>query len=580
MRTNSQYVLLIASALIFATACRDASQPAAPVTSAAPTTIATATSQTAAQPPASITVTLTLQGASADAIDSAIARPLTTALLPIPNLTHIQTLCAPDRCSAILRFARNETSSAALQAVQTALAGLNAQLPAESSPPQLRPGEPAELPRLWLALASPTATPADLTAFARTHLEGPLARLPGVTNVELLGAADDVPTLTVDPAAMTADGLDAAQLLHALAGAPRTTASTAPPWQDTLIATRNGAPIHLSDIAKLSSEVHNTGLATLNDTPAIFLSITTSSGQPTTAQIHQILLDVAPALPPDTHLDLQADLAHDRALLIESDVPRGQSAEANADLLHRLARITHRLAPASACLAFSNPQLPARLNLLLINPDHARAAADLRNALGPAATLRVALIGDGTLAPPAIQLALVGPDPALLRQWAQAGKTRLESTADAPDLALFPSDDLPSLHLAIDGDAAAKLGVSTEDLSDLLALAFSSVPITAPDGRQVQVHLAGDQHLSPDALQALALPTASGQTVPLGALASLTAATEPAAILRIDNSRAILLTIFLPNGASPETIKSHALATFSAQHDALKLPAAYQAIPQ
>ena len=60
-------------------------------------------------------------------------------------------------------------------------------------------------------------------------------------------------------------------------------------YRDVLVAYRNGAPVTLSDVAKISDGVENTRLAGwINQTPAVILNIQRQPGANTIAVVRSI----------------------------------------------------------------------------------------------------------------------------------------------------------------------------------------------------------------------------------------------------------------------------------------------------
>ena len=131
----------------------------------------------------------------------------------------------------------------------------------------------------------------------------------------------------------------------------------------------------------------------------------------------------------------------------------------------------------------------------------------------------------------AYQFTLVDADPAELAAWAAKARDALTK---APGLTGVASDAVagaPELNIAINRDAAARLGVTPQQIDDALYDAFGERPATkvysAFNAYQVILEVAAPFRTTPDALNQVYLRSSTGQPVPLGAVASISNARAP-----------------------------------------------------
>ena len=152
-----------------------------------------------------------------------------------------------------------------------------------------------------------------------------------------------------------------------------------------------------------------------------------------------------------------------------------------------------------------------------------------------------------------LQVVLGGPDYAELAEWRDRMLARM---ADNPRL--FESDSdykatRPQLHVEINFERAADLGVSTEEIGSTLETMMGSRRVTTfvEDGEEYDVVLQAEpgDRASPSSLENLYVRSQrSGQLVPLSSLVTLSEVAEPGSLNRFNRLRAITLTANLAPG--------------------------------
>jgi multidrug efflux pump len=152
-----------------------------------------------------------------------------------------------------------------------------------------------------------------------------------------------------------------------------------------------------------------------------------------------------------------------------------------------------------------------------------------------------------------LQVVLGGPDYAELAEWRDRMLARM---ADNPRLHDADSDykaTRPQLHVEINVERAADLGVSTEEIGSTLETMMGSRRVTTfvEDGEEYDVVLQAepDDRASPSSLENLYVRSQrSGQLVPLSSLVTLSEVAEPGSLNRFNRLRAITLTANLAPG--------------------------------
>ncbi|MDZ5613796.1 multidrug efflux RND transporter permease subunit [Achromobacter xylosoxidans] len=152
------------------------------------------------------------------------------------------------------------------------------------------------------------------------------------------------------------------------------------------------------------------------------------------------------------------------------------------------------------------------------------------------------------------QFTLTSPDAALLARWSRALAQRLDA---APQLADISSDLQGSgrqAYLEVSRDAAARLGLTMDDVAQALYNAFGQRQVATlfTQSNQYRVVLEVDPRLaaSPEALERIHLKTADGQPIPLAALATVSERAVPLAVNHLSQFPAVNFSFNLPPGGS------------------------------
>ncbi|RBL84998.1 multidrug transporter subunit MdtC, partial [Streptomyces cavourensis] len=170
------------------------------------------------------------------------------------------------------------------------------------------------------------------------------------------------------------------------------------------------------------------------------------------------------------------------------------------------------------------------------------------------------------------QFTLTSPDSALLARWSAALTQRL---AAAPQLADISSDlqgDGRQAYLDVSRDAAARLGVTLDDVAQALYSAFGQRQVATlfTQSNQYRVVLEVDRRLaaSPDALERIHLQSKDGQAIPLSAVASVSERAVPLAVNHLSQFPAVNLSFNLPPGGS----LGEAIAAIEAARQDIAMP--------
>src|ERR1700743_379047 len=278
-----------------------------------------------------ISVQATLPGASPQDVATTVASPLERHLGQIADVTEMTSTSTVGATRITLQFGLNRDINGAARDVQAAINAARADLPTSlRSNPTYRKVNPADAPILILTLTSDTATRGELYDAASTVLAQKLSQVDGIGEVGVSGFS--LPAVRVDlvPQAVYKYGIGLEDVRAALGSAnahspkggidvgdqryqiySNDQANKAADYQSLIVAYRNGAAVHLSDVGEVTDGVENlrnSGLA--NGKPAVLIILYRRAGANITSTVDrvkalmpQLRASISPAIDVETGVD-------------------------------------------------------------------------------------------------------------------------------------------------------------------------------------------------------------------------------------------------------------------------------------
>ena len=226
-----------------------------------------------------IQITATLPGASPETMGASVAGPIERSLSTIAGITSLTSSSSLGLSSIVIQFDLNRNIDGAALDVQSALTVAARRLPIEMViPPSFRKVNPADQPIIQFSLVSSTLPMSKVDDYGEITLAQQISQLPGVAQVLVFGPQKFAVRVQVDPVAASMHGISLEDVRTVLAKSNSNTpvgsisgleadqnttldASaamlTAAEYRDVVAAYRNGAPITLSEIAKVIEDVEN-----------------------------------------------------------------------------------------------------------------------------------------------------------------------------------------------------------------------------------------------------------------------------------------------------------------------------------
>ncbi|MBS0382569.1 MAG: efflux RND transporter permease subunit [Proteobacteria bacterium] len=217
-----------------------------------------------------IWVSASQSGANATTMAATVAAPLERHLGQIPGIQMMNSRSSNGSAFVILFFDAGVDINSAAQQVDAAINAAVPDLPTGLPMPQWHKANPNDDPVISLALTSDTQPLSELFDAANTLLSPRLSQLPGVASVDVSGSAQPAVRVDVDLHKLDSMGLSTNDIRNAITAANVTSPQgflsdgktetaiiandqlhTAQQFADLVVATHNGTPVFLRDVAKV-----------------------------------------------------------------------------------------------------------------------------------------------------------------------------------------------------------------------------------------------------------------------------------------------------------------------------------------
>src|SRR5712671_6356423 len=259
-------------------------------------------------------------GASPDVMTSSVTAPLEVQFGQMPGLNQMSSTSSAGASVITLQFSLDLSLDVAEQEVQAAINAAGNPLPSDLPAP----------PILTLALTSKTMPLTQVEDLADTRLAQKISQLPGVGLVSISGGHRPAVRVQADTRKLAAYGLNIDDLRTTLGTANVNTPKgnfdgptrqytinandqlkKASDYNDLVVAYHNGAPVHLSDVAKATEGAENTRLAGwMNTTEAVIMNVQRQPGAnviEVVDRINALLPQLRAALPAAVDVEVLTD---------------------------------------------------------------------------------------------------------------------------------------------------------------------------------------------------------------------------------------------------------------------------------
>jgi multidrug efflux pump len=271
-------------------------------------------------------------GASPSVMATTVTAPLERQFGELQGLSQMTSTSSGGNSVIVLQFSLSLNIDIAEEEVQSAINASQSFLPANlPAPPIYSKTNPADAPVLTLAITSNTIPLSQVEDLIDTRLAPKISQLAGVGLVSISGGQKPAVRIQVNPTALSSYGINLEDLRTAVTNASVNAAKgnfdgphqdfqidandqlvTSQDYKQVVVAYRNGAPVMLTDVAKIVNGVENTTQAAwMNQTPAIILNVQRQPGGNTISvvkSIKKLLPQLVGSLPKGIQITTLTDL--------------------------------------------------------------------------------------------------------------------------------------------------------------------------------------------------------------------------------------------------------------------------------
>jgi len=224
-----------------------------------------------------IQVTARLPGASPETMASSVATPLERQFSTIAGITSMTSTSYLGVSEITLQFELSRNIDGAALDVQTAIAATLSRLPPEMpTAPSFRKINPADQPILFIAVSSDTLPISKVNEYADTLMAQRISMVSGVAQVQIFGAQKYAVRIEADPRALAGHDISFDEVERAVAAASSNAPTgvisgekqlfnlkvagqpmDAATFRPLIVTWKNGAPVRLSDVARVTDSVED-----------------------------------------------------------------------------------------------------------------------------------------------------------------------------------------------------------------------------------------------------------------------------------------------------------------------------------
>ncbi len=287
-----------------------------------------------------ISVSASMPGANPEVMAATVATPLERALGRIAGVTEMTSTSSFGSASITLQFDLSRDIDGAARDVQAAINAASSLLPSDlPSRPKYNKSNPADAPIMLLAMTSDTLSRGQLYDIASTILAQKIAQIDGIGQVNIGGSSLPAVRVELNPLSLAKYGVSFAEVRIALVNtnvnrpkgsleddekhwqiAVNDQAKKASDYLPLIVAYRNNAPVHLSDVGSVvdsSEDLRSSGY--FNGKKAVVLVVFKQSGAniiATVEKVKALLPELQAAIPSA----VTVSVAMDRSMTIRASL--------------------------------------------------------------------------------------------------------------------------------------------------------------------------------------------------------------------------------------------------------------------
>ncbi|MFB3855424.1 MAG: efflux RND transporter permease subunit [Vicinamibacterales bacterium] len=277
-----------------------------------------------------ITITTIFPGASPEAVEREVTRPIEEAVNPIAGVDHVGSNSREGVSLIFVQFDLEVDADQAAQDARTKIAAIRGQLPAGIEDPIIEKIDIGGFPIISLAVSSTSLSPRDLTTLVDKRVKPRLENIIGVGKIDLVGAVEREVNVEIKPERLEALGMGVDQVIAGLAAENIDTpigrltqsgtelplriqgkARSVPEFRSMVIAYRAGRPVTLGEVADVVDGVEEVRtLALVDGKPAVALDVLKQTGANVVGVVDTVkamVEDIRSELPEGTTIEVVRD---------------------------------------------------------------------------------------------------------------------------------------------------------------------------------------------------------------------------------------------------------------------------------
>jgi multidrug efflux pump len=248
-------------------------------------------------------------GASPYVVATTVTAPLERQFGQLQGLSQMTSSSSGATSVIVLQFNLSLNIDIAEEEVQSAINASQSFLPANlPAPPIYSKTNPADAPVLTLAVTSSSIPLSQVEDLVDTRLAPKISQLSGVGLVTISGGQKPAVRIQANPSALSSYGINLEDLRTAVTQSSVNAAKgnfdgdrqdyqidandqlvTSQDYRNVVVAYRNGAPVMLTDVAKIVDGVENKSQAAwMNKTPAVIVNVQRQPGGNTISVVNRI----------------------------------------------------------------------------------------------------------------------------------------------------------------------------------------------------------------------------------------------------------------------------------------------------
>jgi len=287
-----------------------------------------------------VTITTTYPGASPDLIQGFVTAPIEAAVATTENIDYVTSTSMPSVSQVSVNMKLGSDPDTALTEVLSKVQQVRGQLPSDAEDPVIVKGDGRTFALMYLAAQNPNMTTEQLTEYLERVVRPRMSTIPGVAEIEVIGAANYAMRVWLDPVKLAARGVTASEVLGAIKAsnylaAPgatendfvtrsitlKSTLQTPEAFGALPIRASGDAVVRLRDVAKIELASDDSGeIVTFDGTRGTFIGISpTPSANPldTAAAVRAELPKIDATLPEGMTIELVYDTTEQISASIE-----------------------------------------------------------------------------------------------------------------------------------------------------------------------------------------------------------------------------------------------------------------------